>query len=197
MNKFLFILAAMLIATAAIAENEIGMYMVENPTPESAEEDACYSGAPGQFTAYVVLTGPVNDGLGTPIENVGGFEFQLIWPAGPFVTPAIHPSATNFMTAPDFFCGANIPVVGGQCTLITVTIGVFTADPVLWSLAPVSDENAQSIPGAIAITDADDNFEISQAYPVSGDFSEPIFGMWTCVVPNDDVSFGGVKALFQ
>jgi hypothetical protein len=197
MKKFLFILAAMLIASAAVAENEVGIYVVENTTPESAEEDACYSGAPGQFVIYCVLTEPYNVNTGTPISFVGGFEFRINWPAGIFVTPTIHPSATNFQTAPDFFCGANIPVVADQATLITITVGTFTADPGLWFVTPISDENAQSIPGAIAITDANDNFSISQAFPVSGSFADPVFGMWTCVVPNEDVSFGGVKALFQ
>lgn len=139
MKRF-FVLALMMVATVAIAQppylfeanNEIGMFMVENPTAESAQDDACYMGAPGQLVAYVVLTSPYSETLGAPIDNVGGFEFRLNWPAGLFVTPAIHPSATNFQTPPDFFCGSNIPVVGGQCTLITVTIGTFTTDPAPW-----------------------------------------------------------------
>jgi hypothetical protein len=138
MKRF-FVLFAMLtlVAGTAIAqppylfegENEIGLFVVENPTAESAQDDACYDVAPGQFMIYCVLTNPVNQNLGTPMANVGGFEFNISWPAGLFVTPTIHPSATNFASAPDFFCGANIPVVGGQCTLITITVGTFTADP--------------------------------------------------------------------
>ena len=204
MKKFLFILAAMLIATTAMAENEIGIYVVENPTPERAAEDACYSGPPGQFIVYCVLTDPVNQIEGTPMDNVGGFEFQMVWPTGIFVTPAIHPSATNFQTPPDFLCGANIPVVGGQCTLITITVGTFSDDPAPWFLGPVSDPIVQSIPGAMAITDANDNFSLAEAYSTAGsgaerDFSLPVFAMWDCanVVDNEDVSFGGVKALFQ
>jgi len=211
MKRFLVLTAAlMLIAGAANAqflfegENEIGIFTVENPTAEDAQDVACYTGPAGQFMIYCVLTNPVNQLLGTPMSNVGGFEFRLEYPAGLFVTPVIHPSATNFMSPPDFFCGANIPVAGGQCTLITMTIGTFTTDPAAWYITPVSDSAAQSIPGAIAITDADDNFSISEAYTVAGsgegrDFSAPVFGMFDCadVVPNEDVSWGGVKTLFQ
>ena len=210
MKRFLVLtVALMLVASFANAqflfegENEIGMFMVENPTAESAQDDACYMGSPGQFTAYVVLTNPVNQNLGTPMANVGGFEFNLGYAAGLFVTPVLHPSATNFMSPPDFFCGSNIPVVGGQCTLITLTIGTFTADPAPWYIAPVSDPAVQSIPGSIAITDADDNFSLSEAYNTTGSVDDiwdvPVFGMFECsgVVPNEDVSWGGVKTLYQ
>ena len=206
---FVLFTALMLVAGVANAQylfegnNEIGMFTVENPTAENAQEMSCFMGGPGQSTAYVVLTSPVNQNNGLMMANVGGFEFQLVYPAGPFVTAVIHPSATNFMSPPDFFCGANIPVVGGQCTLITLTIGVFTTDPIPWLITPVSDPTVQSIPGSIAITDADDNFSLSEAYnttgSVDGIWDVPVFGMFECagVVPNEDVSWGSVKTLFQ
>jgi hypothetical protein len=210
MKRF-FVLTATLMLIAGVAnaqflfegENEIGVFTTATPTAENAEEMACYSGGPGQFTVYCVLTNPVNQNTGTPMANVGGFEFNLSFPAGLFVTPVIHPSATNFMSPPDFFCGANIPVVGGQCTLITITLGAFTTDPGAVFIAPVSDAAAQSIPGAIAITDANDNFSLSEAYTVAGsgegrDFSLPVMGLFDCVaVPNEGVSWGEVKTLFQ
>ena len=208
MKRF-FVLFATLMLVAGIAQaqppylfdadNEIGIFMVENPTAEDAQDMACYTGGPGQFTAYVVLTNPVNQNLRTPIAIVGGFEFQMVRPAGLFVTPTLHESATNFMGDPDYFCGAAVPVVGGQCTLITLTIGTFTTDPAAWYLTPISDTGAQSIPGHMAITDAEDGFSLSEAYPTSGDFGVPVFGMFDClgVVPNEDVSWGGVKTLFR
>ena len=198
MKKFLVILAALSLVTGvAVAENEICIYMIENPTPANAEENACYSGPAGQFMAYCVISDPFNNNLGTPIAFVGGFEFQMVYPAGLFVTPDLAETATNFMSPPDFFCGSNIPVVGGQATLITLTIGTFTTDPASWFLTPVSDEPAQSIPGAMAMTDAEDNFSISQAFPSSGSFVDPVFGMWTCPVPTEDVNWGSVKSLFR
>ena len=198
MKKFLVILAALTLLTGvAYAENEIGIYMAPTITPEDAEELACYSGAAGQFTAYCIITEPFNNNLGTPVAFVGGFEFRMEYPAGLFVTPTLDPTATNFMSAPDFFCGSNVPVVDGQCVLITLTIGTFTTDPASWYLTPVSDEPAQSIPNAMAMTDAEDNFSISQAFPASGSFTDPVFGMWTCPVPNEDVNWGSVKSLFR
>ena len=214
MKRF-FVLMLMMVATVAVAQppylfdanNEIGMFMVETPTAESAQDDACYMGGPGQLTAYVVLTSPYSEFLGAPIDAVGGFEFRLEpGIAGLFVTPTIHPSATNFMTPPDYFCGANVPVTGGQCTLITVTIGTFTTDPAPWFLTPISDAAAQSIPGGIAITDANDAFRLQQAYPTTGggadgmgEFDVPVFAMFDCldVVPNEDHTWGDVKTMFQ
>ena len=81
-------------------------------------------------------------------------------------------------TAPDFFCGANAPVsdIGGGVmgvTVITLTIGVFTADPVEWFIVPGSDPSAHSIPGGLAITDADDVFRLNPLYPSSGSFTDP------------------------
>ena len=211
MKRF-FVLFVMLMLVASVANaqylfeyaNEIGIFAVENPTAESAQDDACYTGPAGQFTIYCVLTNPVNTLANRPMINVGGFEFGIGWPAGIFVTPTIHPSATNFQTPPDFLCGANIPVVGGQCTLITITVGTFSDDPGAWYLGPISDPGVQTIPGAMAITDYDDNFSLAEAFSTAGssgdrDFSAPVFSMWDCgvVVPNQDVSFGGVKALFN
>ena len=206
---FVLFTALMLVAGVANAqmlfdgENEIGIFMVENPTAEDAQDMACYMGSPGQFMCYAVLTNPVNQNLGTDMANVGGFEFQMVFPAGLFVTPVLHPSATNFMSPPDFFCGANIPVVGGQCTLMTITVGTFTADPAMWFITPVSAPTVQSITGSIAGTDADDNFSLSEAYNTTGSVDDiwdvPVFGMFECgqVVPNEDVSWGSVKTLFQ
>ena len=39
---------------------------------------------------------------------------RVEWPAGWFVTPVLHPSATNFVSSPDFLCGANALVTQGQ-----------------------------------------------------------------------------------
>lgn len=204
MKKLLFILAAMLIATTALAQNEVGIYVVDDPSDTTAEEDACYMGPVGEFEIYCVLTDPFNENTNSSITQLGGFEFRVEWPADIFVTPVIDVSATNFQTPPDFLCGANIPVVGGQCTLITITVGTFSDDPGAWYLGPISDPGVQTIPGAMAITDYDDNFSLAEAFSTAGssgdrDFSAPVFSMWDCgvVVPNQDVSFGGVKALFN
>ena len=206
-RSFVLFAVPMLVSRVAMAhppylgetDNEIGIFVVENPTAESAQDDACYMGSPGQFTAYVVLTNPFNQDDGVAISAVGGFEFRLVYPAGLFVTPTLHPSATNFTTPPDFYAGCNIPMNGGnQATLITLTIGTFTADPAAWFLTPVTSV-APSIPDGMAITDANDDFSLAQAYPTSGSYDVPVFGMFECtdVVPNEDVSWGSMKTLFK
>ena len=197
MKKLLFILAAMLIATTALAQNEVGIYVVDNPSDTTAEEDACYMGPVGEFEIYCVLTDPFNENTNSSITPLGGFEFRVEWPADIFVTPVIDVSATNFQTPPDFLCGADIRVQRGMCTMITFTVAAMTMDPALWYITPISDPEVQTIPGGICVTDANDSFSISEAMPVSGSFTRPVFGMWFCVVDNEDVSFGDVKSLFR
>lgn len=204
MRKMLFALAA-LAALALLtpdtgvaqgAANQIGIYTTDSPDFSNiTDADTRINGA-GSHTAYVLLSNPHNDNTATDITAVGGFEFRIEW-GGLFVTPTVHPSATNFQTPPDFYCGANVPVSGGVATLITLTIGSFSEDPVDFFITPVSDPTTQTIPGAIAITDFDDNYSISQAFPSSGDFANAVFGFNTSVVPNEDRSWGDVKNLYR
>ena len=221
MRKLLFALSA-LAALALLApnsgiaqdDNQVGIYLVEDPDfadPDTLATQTVYDGPAGQFTAYVVVSSPVNYEYCTtvpvdtcyvrPISNLGGFEFRIEWPAGLFVTPTIHTSATNFQTPPDFYCGANAQVIDGTVTVITLTIGSFTTDPGQWYITPVSDVGSQSIPGGIAITDADEVFEITELYVSSGDFANPVFAMWPIPgeepVPNEDATWGDVKAMFR
>jgi hypothetical protein len=195
MKKLLIALTllCMVVGGSALARNEIGIYT----TPDADPLNASYEGAPGQFTAYVVLTEPWNDNTGTPIDVVGGFEFRLELPANVFLLAGVFPPATtNFATAPEYLCGSNIPVVNGLATLITLTLGEFSAVPGQIFISPVVVAPA-SVPGNIAITDFNDDFSISVATPSSGDFAEPIFGIYMGVVPTEDASWGEVKTLFR
>ena len=204
MRKMLFALAALaalalLTPDTGVAQgdaNQIGIYTTQTPDFSNiTDADTRVNGA-GSHTAYVICSYPHNDNTDTDITSLGGFEFQLDW-GSLFVTPTLHPSATNFMSAPDFYCGANVPVANGMAVLVTLSIGSFTEDPVDFFIMPVSDSAAQSIPGAIAITDFDDNYSISRAYPASGDFANPIFGFNTSVVPNEDATWSDVKNLYR
>ena len=68
-----------------------------------------------------------------------------------------------------------------------------TSGPVF--LSPYS-MGAPSIPGAMAITDADDGFSLSRAFPVSTGFDHPV--MWINPgTPNDERAWGEVKALYR
>ena len=205
MRKMLFALTALaalaLLAPNTIvaqgANNQVGIYTTE--TPDLADLTASARGdfPAGQFTIYAVVTNPYNVILDQPITNLGGFEFRIEWPAAWFITAVVHPSATNFQTPPDFLCGSNRPVVGGQCTVISVECGTFDTNPEFFYLTPISDPIKQTIKGGIALTDYDDNFSLAQMYTASGDFAQPVFGFHADVVPNEDESWGGVKALFR
>jgi hypothetical protein len=196
----------MLCAGAANAQfiyehnNEIGIYTTANPTAENAQEMATYSGAPGAgITAYVVLTNPYNTNTNTPIDVVGGFEFRVVLPANVFLLGAIlPPQTTNFASSPDFLCGSNAPVVDNHVTLLTLNLGEFSGAPSFVYLTPVQDA-PQSVPGNMAITDYNDDFRISVAYPVSGNHTTPVFGLFTgtAVVPTEDAAWGDVKSLFR
>jgi len=208
MKRFFVIFALlMLVAGAANAQmyiyenqNEIGVYTTATPTGLIANQDAetSYTGAPGgAIMAYVVVTNPWNQNTNTAIDLVGGFEFHLYLPANVFLLgQVLPPSATNFATAPDFYVGCAAPVVNGAATLLTLTLGEFSGTPGYVSLGPVLAP-APSRPGNMAITDYNDGFSISLAYPVSGDYNLPVFGMYQPVVPNDDATWGGVKSLYR
>lgn len=177
--------------------NEIGIYTSPTPTADNAEALACYQGAPGQIAAYVVLTNPRNEHTGELISSVGGFEFKLVVPANVFLLGVtLPPLTTNFATSPEFLCGANIPVVDGRARLLTLNLGEFSMTPSQLFITPVVAA-PQSVPGNIAITDYNDDFTISVAHPVSGGFDLPVFGLWSCVVPTEDASWGEVKSLFR
>jgi hypothetical protein len=196
----------MLCAGAANAQfiyehnNEIGIYTTANPTAENAQDMASYNGAPGAgIMAYVVLTNPYNTNTNTPIDVVGGFEFRIVLPANVFLLGTVlPPQTTNFASSPDFLCGSNAPVVDNHVTLLTLSLGEFSGTPSLIYLTPVQDA-PQSVPGEMAITDYNDDFRISVAYPVSGNHTTPVFGLFTgtAVVPTEDAAWGDVKSLFR
>ena len=208
MKRFFVIFALMmLVAGAANAQqyiyehqNEIGIYTTEVPTGliENQDAETSYTGAPGgAIMAYVVLTNPWNQNTNAPISLVGGFEFHLYLPSNVFLLgQVLPPSSTNFATAPDFYVGCAAPVANGACTLIALTLGEFTGTPGYISMGPVTTL-APSVPDNMAVTDYNDDFSISLAYPVSGSFDLPVFGMYQPVVPNDDASWGGVKSLYR
>ena len=203
MKRFLVIVAMMaLCAGAAYAQdyNEIGIYT----TPDANPENVNYNGAPGTFTAYVVISNPRNYHTGSPDSNVesnittiGGFEFKIVVPAGVFILGAtLPPSTANFHPdANNFFCGTNLPVNNGVATCVTLNVGAFSGAPALFYLAPVN--TVPTFPGHLAITDYNDDFRENIAYPASGDFAAPVFGLWSEVVPTEDASWGELKSLFR
>lgn len=178
--------------------NEIGIYTVPDPSLANIPNECRYDGPPGNVRLYIVLTNPFNEKTGLPITRVGGYEFGLELTGG-MVTFNDHqgPNSYNFLASGDYSCSANLPVIDGKVVLIEIGVGTFDATPFVIYLSPVSRVAAQSFPGGIAIADADDNYHLEQAYPMSGDLALPVFGFWTGVVDGEDESWGRLKALYR
>ena len=160
---------------------------------------------------YLVLWKPWNDALDQAITNVGGFECKLVLPDGFYLLGAqLPPNSVNFKTLPEFFVGTNVPVVGDQTLLVTITVMVpeYVGDTLFAQLTPVH-QTYQSIPGRLAITDANDGFSLQavDAYGPAGIsddytdamvyFGDPQGQGLPCVVPNTSESWGSLKADYR
>ncbi len=205
MKRFLVIFAMMALCVgAANAQdyNEFGIFTSQDANPANTS----YSGAPGSITAYVVVMNPRNYHTGSPDSNVesnittvGGFEFQIIVPTGVYVLSAVMaPMSTNFHPDPNnWLAGTNLPITNGVGTCVTLTLGAFAPVENYFFLAPVN--RFPSVPGLMALTDYNDDFRVNSAFPVSGDFAAPVFGLWPSspVIPTADASWGELKSLFR
>jgi len=192
----LFLIAAVAGAsTLTDTQNAIGIFHPLPDDVETAQENRSYVGAPGTFQAYAVLINPTNDNTGGAITTVGGFEFRLELPGNVFLMGStLPPMSTNFLSPPDFYVGSSIPVSNNMCTLVTLDFGEFSGAASDVYLSPVSEH--ASLPGAMAIADADDGFSLSEAFPASGNYASPVFRLyWVEVL--EDASWGEVKALFR
>ncbi|MCP4574334.1 MAG: hypothetical protein GY838_18415 [bacterium] len=177
--------------------NEIGLYITE--TPADAADSQLTIGGFGLYSAFLVVSNPVDAGTGVPIENVGGFELTMLLPASIQFNAVNYPAGVlDLNPNPEhFYCSGSIPVGGGLCTLAEVVFlnfGDLTPGGV--RIVPF-DAGPQSIPGHMAITDADRAFALSTAFPMSGSYDDPVMGINMAVVPTEDVSWGEVKSLFQ
>ncbi|MFO7607869.1 MAG: hypothetical protein R6X35_01545 [Candidatus Krumholzibacteriia bacterium] len=202
MRSLMLLSLALLLAPATPAhagiadlQNAIGLYTAIPNDLEDAADLAAYEGGTGTFSAYVVLTNPWNDNTGAPIDRVGGFEFRLELPASVILLDAALPTACiNFMSTPNFFVGADIPVSGDAAALVSLTLGEFTGTGGGVLLAPVS--STPSIPGSLAVADYEDGFSLSAAVPSSGSLTSPVFCIF-CRQYDEPSTWGGVKTLFR
>ena len=216
----ILIVTALILAAATLAPaqslqdcyNNLGIFNVADPDLDNVYDATNYFGPLGQFTVHVVLINPYNENTDELIRTVGGFEFRVEIPQGLFVTPVLPPDVFNFMEYPDYYCGSSRPVTDNQCLLLSFELGTFIQDPQSLYILPISDVGNQSIPGDLAITDADDEHSLSRATPISGSYEYPVFGVFQywwgsapekngwddCwVVPNQATSWGDIKALYR
>jgi hypothetical protein len=160
---------------------------------------------------FLVVVNPWNTNLDTPIANIGGFECRVELPGDVLLLGmALPPASVNFKPLPEFVVGTNIPVAVEQTLLATLTVLVpeYVGETLYAKLSPVN-QAYQSIPGRLAISDANDGFSLQavDAYGaggVAGDYTEPMlyFGDPTgagapCAVDVDDATWGALKALYR
>lgn len=181
-------------AAAGDLQNAIGIY---HPLPNNdadLETNTNYLGAPGTFQAYAVLVDPYNQHTGSSISNLGGFEFEIDLPSNVYLMGhSMHTSCMNFLTPPEFLVGSMIPVRGDMVTLVTLDLGEYTGATSFIYLAPVS---VPSIPGALAVADADDQYSLSEAVPSSGALDQPVFDLYFEPAV-EEATWGEVKTLYK
>ncbi len=188
--------AAPVMAGLADLENAIGLYTDVPRDLDEALQLAVYEGDPGTFAVYVVLTNPYNENTGGAINIVGGYEFKLELPSSVILLDAsLPPSSINFVNPPNFAVGTSVAVSGDVAVLATLTLGEFTGTGGRVLLAPIS-AYSPSIPGSLAVTDAEDEFSLSPAVPSSGNLDSPVFCVF-CRQYDEESTWGGIKTLFR
>lgn len=176
-------------------QNAIGLYTDIPGDLSDVSRLTAYEGDPGTFTVYAVLSNPYNENTGAPISLVGGFEFRLELPSNIILLDAtLPPSSVNFMNPPNFYVGTSVSVSGDVAPLLTMTLGEFSGSGGRIQLAPVS--NYPSIPGSLAVADADDEYSLSAAVPSSGRLDAPVFCVF-CRQYEEESTWGGIKTLFR
>lgn len=160
---------------------------------------------------FLVVINPWNTTLDAPITSVGGFECKLGLPSEIILLGMVLPPASvNFKPLPEMVVGTSVPVMGEQTLLATLTVLVpeYVGDTLYARLSPVN-QVYQSIPGRLAISDANDGFSLFavDAYGAGGvavDYTEPMlyFGDPSgsgapCAVGIDDGTWGSLKAQYR
>jgi hypothetical protein len=177
--------------------NEIGLYTTM--TPASAADT--YIDAPGGFggfPVFLLISNPVDENTGSPIATLGGYELSIVVPGGWSVNPLLPAGTTDFDGQPNhFYVSGLIPVGGAFTKLCDITIGSFGGGQSGGIFLTPYANGTPSIEGHMAVTNADDNFVISRAYPISGSYDAPVAGINLQVVDSEDVSWGDVKSLFK
>ena len=222
MKKLFFAVSALaaltlLVPSAGFAQtalNQIGLYTDAAGVPSSASFNPT---ANVPFSVYLVVTNPVNhafnDGAGTPpyervMTAVSGFESQVGFWTGPtagaptlpglfVLSQTFNGSAIRLGEGNEYVVGfaAPVPVAGVAAMMMTFSIMVIDSDPKEVFLNTTS---IPSIPGFMAIVDGSiESNNLQAAWPSSGDYANPVFGINTAVVAVETESWGNVKSLFR
>lgn len=214
-RSFMIVLLSLVFVGTALGQTRNLVGLVRDPdcplvvtTPRNECFNELYCGIQ---ESWLVIVAPWNTTLDRAIATVGGFECKLVLPDGVFLLGAeLPPFSINFKPLPEFVVGTALPVTGDQTALVKLTVMVseYVGDTLYARLTPVS-VNYQSIPGRLAITDADDEFSLQavDAYGPEGiavDYTEPMLyygdahGSGSpCVVANGSETWGSLKSLYR
>ena len=79
--------------------NGVGIFSAQPPVPlDETFELSNIHGAGGSFDFYVVLLNPWNENTEESMAAVGGFEFQIVWPASWFIRRIASACPTGYTT---------------------------------------------------------------------------------------------------
>ena len=174
-------MSVFLVGVAAAQDNRIGIYTTQDADPTHTIYDG---GANEFFDVYVIVHNPTNTVTGEPLTSIAMYQMHMVMPDMVAVTNTYPAGTANFGTPPDYLCFTDIPVVDGKCTLLTMTLLSLAATPDGIYLEDLWISDVQT----------GDKYP---AYPSSGDPGLPVFGLWSSVVPDQDVSWSGVHNLFR
>ncbi len=192
-----------LVPTAAPAWNinNIGVYTT--PTPSQAwsygldQERILWANSFGLYDVYLVCFNPYDLAADAPIELLGGFELGVVLPRSWILHDAILPAGIiDVDITPDgFMCGGVFPAGEGPVLLATLVLLTFAPETGGVFLSP--HPFMPSLAGHMAIANAERDGALSPAFPTSGNFDIPVMGINPYYLPNENVTWGDVKALYR
>ena len=194
----LLCLACLVFASGAIAqidpdEDRIGVYFDTGATIYCIDYPAG-----GPQPAYLCLTNPSY--LGADGEAVSGWECNLEITEGVFILEVDISNGVNVGTPPDFIVGLVTPLPWSPViVLATAQIGVFTLNPINFTLHPASPSSFDPPSPGYAAGD-DPGLLIPLGYSAGGEVVCAGINDPECestVVPTEDATWGGVKSMYK
>jgi hypothetical protein len=197
---FILCLGSMLAPDAVQAQpwnNEIGLY-TDLSADLSSTSIIVEPNVP--FNVYLIVTNPVREEQNpSEIDWVNGCIYRM-----PIIGSGLYELANipngegiRFLNPQDFTVGFSdpVPVPENRAVLIvTFTFMTVDYDPKLFFLQPAE---SFAYPNKVLTILPYPGTRVQDVYPVSGDYELPVFGINPGVVATENVSWGGVKALYR
>jgi hypothetical protein len=180
-----------LAATGVVAQidpqvNSIGIYGDSAGTTNCLSPDEL-----GPLDVYLCLTN-ITDSAG-----VLGWECKIEWTPGFFILGwALHGTAINALDIPEFGVGLAAPLpFAPSITVMTITVGVYTGDPIELFVKPVE---LPSVPGSASYVGGSDPDTVIALRNSTGNPDNPSCTInGDCPVPDEEFSWGFVKSLYR